>query len=75
MKLTPIALAAALTLCGSSAYAQSGAPSGAGSMTGDPARPVFRGAVAGSRLISLTRPRACGDRGHDRSGWLADQPR
>ena len=37
MKLTPIALAAALTLCGSSAYAQSGAPSGAGPTTGDSA--------------------------------------
>jgi hypothetical protein len=30
MKLTPITLAAALALCASFAYAQSGAPSGAG---------------------------------------------
>jgi hypothetical protein len=38
MKLTPIALVAALALCGPFAYAQSGAPSGAGSTTGDPAQ-------------------------------------
>jgi len=37
MKLITIAFAAALPLCGSFAYAQSGAPSGAGSTTGDPA--------------------------------------
>ena len=37
MKLTVIASAAALTLSGAFAYAQSGVPSGRGSTTGDPA--------------------------------------
>jgi len=37
MKLTTIAFAAVVALCGSFAYAQSGAPSGAWSTTGDPA--------------------------------------
>jgi hypothetical protein len=37
MKLTAIATAAALTLSGAFAYAQSGVPSGRGSTTGDPA--------------------------------------
>jgi hypothetical protein len=37
MKLTTIAFAAALALSGSLAYAENGAPSGRGSVTGDPA--------------------------------------
>ena len=37
MKLSAIALAAALALYGGFAYAQNGAPSGRGSLTGDPA--------------------------------------
>jgi hypothetical protein len=37
MKFTTIALAAALELCSAFAYGQSGAPSGRGSTTGDPA--------------------------------------
>jgi len=37
MKLTAIALAAALVVSGTFAYGQSGAPSGQGSTTGDPA--------------------------------------
>jgi len=37
MKLAPIALAAALAVFSGFAYAQSGAPSGRGATTGDPA--------------------------------------
>jgi hypothetical protein len=78
MKLTAIAFAAVLALSGSFAYAQNGAPSGRGSVTGDPAASSatpgtspttgssMKPSVSGSGTSTSGGSDANGDQGRDK---------
>ena len=60
MKVTPIMLAAALTLAGGLAHAQSQGPSGRGSTTGDPAASSANPAAAPTTTGSDMKPSRSG---------------